>query len=321
MKKAALIIAAILLAAGIIIGVIALASAKFDFHAFETEPSELKDYPVEEAFRSIEIHGDTELIRFQKSDDGTAHVLCRETERSTHTVKAEDGTLKISVNRTNGWKNIFEISFEKELVTVFLPNDAYEMLSIETQTGDVEAPDWLTFTDGAAIHASTADVRFDAAVHSLLSIETSTGDISVNGVSAEAIDCTTTTGNIVMTDVSCRGDVRVKVHTGRVVLCKLSCRNLFTEGSTGDVSLQDVLAAEKISVKRSTGDVTFADSDAAEIAVTTSTGDVTGTLLTDKVFVTKTSTGDVRVPDSVTGGRCEITTTTGDISIRIVPNA
>ncbi len=320
MKKAALIIATILLVAGIIIGVVALASAKFDYHMFETAPSELKDYPVEGDFRSIEIHGNTEIIQFAQSDDGTAHVLCRETKNKTYTVKAEDGTLKITSEETTGWRNPIEISFEKRSITVLLPKDAYETLSIETQTGDVEVPDWLTF-DGAAIRGSTSDVRFDAKVKNLLSIETSTGDISVNGVSAEAIDCTATTGDIRMTNISCRGDVQAKVSTGKVILEGLTCRNFVTGGSTGDASLRDVLASGMISIERSTGDVGFTDSDAAEIWVKTSTGDVTGTLLTDKVFVTKTSTGDIRVPDCVSGGKCEITTATGEISIRIVPKA
>ena len=57
--------------------------------------------------------------------------------------------------------------------------------------------------------------------------------------------------------------------------------------------------------------------DAAEIFVKTDTGDVTGTLLSEKVFVTTTDTGKVEVPRSVSGGRCEITTDTGDIRISI----
>jgi DUF4097 and DUF4098 domain-containing protein YvlB len=122
-----------------------------------------------------------------------------------------------------------------------------------------------------------------------------------------------------MTGVACRGDVRAKVSTGRVILIGLNCHNFFTEGSTGSVTLRDVLASEMISIKRSTGDVHFTDCDAAQIAVTTSTGDVTGTLRTGKTFRAHSSTGDISVPDSVPDGRCEITTTTGDIEIRIAP--
>ena len=83
--------------------------------------------------------------------------------------------------------------------------------------------------------------------------------------------------------------------------------------------MDNVIAAEKLSIERSTGDVKFDGSDATEIYVKTDTGDVTGSLLTDKVFITQTDTGDVDVPKTTTGCRCEIITDTGDIRIKIQP--
>ena len=88
--------------------------------------------------------------------------------------------------------------------------------------------------------------------------------------------------------------------------------------SSGDISLKNVISTEKISVERSTGDVTLDRSDAAELFIMTSTGDVEGSLLTNKVFITKTDTGRIDVPNSIIGGRCEITTDTGDIKISIL---
>lgn len=46
-------------------------------------------------------------------------------------------------------------------------------------------------------------------------------------------------------------------------------------------------------------------------------GNVKGTLLTNKVFITHTDTGRVNVPKTVTGGKCEINTDTGNIKIDI----
>ena len=105
------------------------------------------------------------------------------------------------------------------------------------------------------------------------------------------------------------------MSTGKTALDNVTCKNLTSGGSTGDILLQKVIAADKISIQRSTGDVKLEGSDAAEIYVKTDTGDVTGSLLTDKVFVTDTDTGRVDVPKTTPGGRCEITTDTGDIRI------
>ncbi|MBO5851923.1 MAG: DUF4097 family beta strand repeat protein, partial [Clostridia bacterium] len=90
-----------------------------------------------------------------------------------------------------------------------------------------------------------------------------------------------------------------------------------SSGSTGDVYLENVIAVEKIDIKRSTGDVEFEELDASEIEIKTSTGDVEGTLLTEKTFSIKTNTGDVDVPRLSSGGLCKITTDTGDIDIEI----
>jgi hypothetical protein len=45
---------------------------------------------------------------------------------------------------------------------------------------------------------------------------------------------------------------------------------------------------------------------------------VKGSLLTDKIFVTQSDTGKVDVPETVSGGKCKVTTDTGDIRIEIV---
>lgn len=111
--------------------------------------------------------------------------------------------------------------------------------------------------------------------------------------------------------------VTVGVSTGKAYLTDIACKNVISSGSTGDIFLDNVIAAKKFYIERSTGDVRFENSDATEIFVETGTGYVTGTLLTDKVFIIQTDTGSVDVPKTITGGRCEITTDTGDIKITI----
>ena len=81
--------------------------------------------------------------------------------------------------------------------------------------------------------------------------------------------------------------------------------------------MKNVIATERFSIERDTGDVILEGCDAAEIFIETDTGDVRGTLLSEKVFITETDTGRVSVPSSITGGRCEITTDTGNIKINI----
>ena len=112
-------------------------------------------------------------------------------------------------------------------------------------------------------------------------------------------------------------DIKITVSTGKAYLTDVKCKNLVSWGDTGDISLTSVIAPEKLYLERDTGDITFEKCDASDICIKTSTGDVKGTLLTEKIFVAQTSTGKIDVPKTVSGGRCEITTSTGSIKINI----
>ena len=148
-------------------------------------------------------------------------------------------------------------------------------------------------------------------------IETTTGNICIEHTSAEELDLTVHTGRISVTSVTCMGDTRVRVTTGKTELTDLTCNNLTTEGDTGDIFLRNVIASEKFFITRSTGDVKFEGCDAGEIFIKTDTGDISGSLLTQKVFMTQTDTGNIHVPKTITGGVCEAITNTGDIRFEI----
>ena len=132
------------------------------------------------------------------------------------------------------------------------------------------------------------------------------------------MELSVSTGDVTVSDVSCAGHTTIRVSTGDSRLTNVTCQSLTSKGNTGDLTLTNVLAAEAFSIERSTGDVKFEACDAAELSVKTDTGKVSGTLLSDKVFITKTSTGTISVPECLSGGRCAITTSTGDIRIQIV---
>ncbi|MBQ7935867.1 MAG: DUF4097 family beta strand repeat protein, partial [Clostridia bacterium] len=182
--------------------------------------------------------------------------------------------------------------------------------------GDVKISKDFTF-ESIDISGSTGDVTNHASALENIRIKRTTGSIDTENISAGALDLFVSTGRIMVSNVICEGDTNIKVSTGKTRLSNMKCKNLISSGSTGTISLNNVIAAETFSIKRSTGDVKFDGSDAAEIFVETNTGKVVGNLLTDKVFITHTDTGRVDVPKTVTGGRCEISTDTGDIKVTI----
>ena len=316
--KVWLITAAFLVLIGCILFVGVMSKLEWDFTKLSTTKYETNTYEVSEAFDSISINTDTADIIFALSDDGKCRVECYEGENAKHSVAVENNTLVVDAN-PKSWYYYIGLSFDSSKITVYLPKTDYASLLIDEHTGDIEIPNAFLFKN-VDFSVSTGDVHFYGSASEMVKIKTSTGAIRVENISAGSMDLKVTTGEVTASGVTCAGDVTVGVSTGKTYLSDTRCKNVISSGSTGDIYLNNVIATEKFSIERSTGDVKFDGSDAAEIFVKTDTGDVTGSLLTDKVFITQTDTGRIDVPKTTDGGRCEITTDTGDIKIKIEKN-
>ena len=288
---------------------------KWDFTKLLTAKYEINDYEIREDYKHISIITNTADIVFVVSESQMTSVSCYEQKSIMHSVSVKDSTLEIEIVDTRKWYEYIGINFGTPKITVCIPQGEYGKLSIKSSTGDVEIPEGFKFKS-IDISESTGNVTNYASALEGVKIKTTTGNICVEKASAGSLDLTVSTGKVTVSDVTCEGDVTVGVSTGKAMLSDTRCKSVISSGSTGDILLNNVIATEKFSIERSTGDVKFDGSDAAEIFVETDTGDVSGSLLTDKVFITKTDTGNVDVPKTVTGGRCEITTDTGDIEIK-----
>ena len=320
MKKATgiwLVTAACLVLAGGILFCLTMAAHHWDFSLLDSGQTETKTVEVAEAFKNISIHSDTEEIVFLPSGDGSCKVVCLEREKEAHTVTVLGDTLTIRRIDSRNWYDALSLfSFVSPTITVYLPQGEYTALRIEEETGDISIPGEFAF-DSVDIRLSTGDVACRASASGLLRVKTTTGDIDLEGLSAGELDLTVSTGHVRVRSVDCGGNVGIAVSTGKTDLTEVSCINLRSTGDTGDMTLTNVAASGTISLARATGDIRFAHCDAGELAVVTDTGDVTGTLLSDKVFIVHSDTGRIDVPETTSGGRCKITTDTGDIRIGI----
>lgn len=311
-----LIIATAFVLVGCVIVGSVMTVLEWDLSKLSTIKYGTSEHMIHEAYRDIAIETTTADIQFVPSENGKASVVCYEPENMKHSVAVEDGTLVIRVVDTRKWHEHIDIHIGTPKVTIYLPQSGYGMLSVKASTGNVELPQVFEF-ENIDISLSTGAVKCMASASGNIKIRSTTGAIRVENVSAGSLDLSASTGMVKVSKVTCDEDVTVRVTTGKTDLTDIRCRNVISTGDTGDVFLKDVIATEKFSIDRSTGDVEFEGSDAAEIFVETETGDVTGTLLSEKVFMTNTDTGDIDVPKTMTGGRCEITTDTGDIEIDI----
>ena len=316
MKKEYIITAVVLMTAGLALFVGALFASDFDFSKLDISKYETNTYTVSADFDKIEINTEeTDIVWIPSEDDGVK-VVCIEKEKIRHSVSVENGTLKISEKDTRKWYDHIGMFSKSLSMTVYLPSDRLEYAIINSNTGDVSIP--ASFSLGTAdITSSTGDTVFEASVDGLLKIKASTGDIKLSGINAGEINLSVSTGDIAIKSLVCKETASISVSTGDTIITDMTCGNLTTTGSTGSITLKNAVATGGFSIKRRTGDVKFENCDAEQIIVQTSTGDVTGTLRTAKIFLPRTSTGSIHVPDTFSGGQCEITTSTGDIDIRL----
>lgn len=291
------------------------------------------EHTINETFENISFNIDTANINIYSSTDGACKVVCYEREKENHTVSVENGTLTISLKDVEWYKEVHFFS-KSPKITMYLPAAEYNTLFIDSSTGDVEIAKDFTF-NYMDITLSTADVKCYASVKETAKITTSTGGIAVENASVGALNLSLSTGDVHVHNIECAGNISLDSSTGEMdfsnITCKdffangstgdknfsnMDCKNITIKSSTGDVNLTDVVALEKFSVTVSTGDVLFERCDGQEIFIKTSTGDIKGSLLSTKSFIVE---GDkIELPETVTGGKCELRTNTGKIKITIV---
>ena len=284
-----------------------------DINALQAH-KETHEYELTEAFNSINIEGDSGDFTFIYNSENVNKVVAEEDKYFTTSVGVTDNVLTISNKNNKKWYENFFYSVSPK-ITVYLANTDYQNLVVNNSTGDINVPGDFTF-DNVAIKVSTGDINFKSTVKDALAITSSTGNHVLTDASMKSLSLEASTGRIELNNVLVENDINLKTSTGNMKLTGVKATNLTTTCSTGGVTLANVEVSNHIYNKASTGDITYLDSDASTIQIETSTGDVNLNLLTPKIMSVSTKTGDVDVPTSLTGGLCQITTSTGDITVR-----
>lgn len=314
-----IIIAVLLIVLGGTALLIIMSANNWNFSELGTESFKTVTNELTEQFDNIQINSSTADIVFTTSNSENCTITFYERENAQYTAEITNNTLTVNAVDTQKWYEHISFSFQAPKITVALPRSEYASVYIDNKTGNIEVPNGFIFKS-IDLQTSTGNITCCAAANEAIRLTASTGDIKLNNITAESIKLSVTTGNITLASSVCNGAIELSVKTGASTVNSVSCKSLTSNGSTGTIRLENVIASDYFSIERSAGNVKFSDCDASSITVKTSTGNVTGTLLTDKIFIAKTSTGNISVPSTVTGGKCEITTSTGDISIELVKN-
>lgn len=289
-----LIVALSLILAGGILFTGVMMALNWDFGNLSTMQFEENTYEITSDFSDINIMTDTADVTFYHAKDGKTTVVCYEHEKVTHEVAVIGGALTVAVKDTRNWYEHIGINFKQPKIKVYLPQEAYGKLRLNTTTGDMLISGGFTF-EKVDVSARTGDVFCWASAEEKINVEVTTGNIRLQETSAQSVELIATTGDIRMENVrACNTELHL---------------------STGDVYMRNVVLDGELSVRGTTGSIRMYECDAKSVYIKLNTGDVGCNFLSPKAVHAYTNTGSVDYPPDVTGEPCEITTTTGNIRV------
>lgn len=349
--KIALLLAVGLILCGGLIASLGLYAEQKRWEEKVSQPYLEESRDVIESFSRIALDTSVYDVTFKRSIGGVCRVTYSTSNQIDCKVSVENDTLLIEEKHHYSYLNLMD----SPTLTIELPETSYDSLYVVSSTGDLDVPAAFSFGD-LSYESDTGDVTVLAEIKDSLEIstdtgyitvadasvgrmeiETDTGDISLRNlavqdevdlsgdtcevraenVSARTFELEVSTGDTICKDLTVEHKLSMESSTGHKELSSVRCYNLVLSATTGKTVLQDVVAEGSAVLTADTGDVELNGFDAAEIGITTSTGDVSGYFLTDKIIFAKSDTGDIDVEEAITGGKCRVTTSTGDISLRI----
>lgn len=296
-KKIAILVAVLCVGIGLLLVLGAMVATGFDFGRMNTLHFVTNTYTVHDTFTNISIKDAECDVRLVLTEGGTCTVECRESDKIYNTVAVENGTLTVRrVDSRRWYEHIGVYWWGKMEVTVYLPQAEYNSLSAVSVSGNVEIPEGFSFQKAEA-RSTSGSVRFAAAVEGDLYVKTVSGSVRVEGAAPKTLTVQSTSGRLTLTDVT--------------------CQSMEAESTSGSIVFSDTLASGHMRIKSVSGAVELRRCDADTLWIKTTSGRVWGTLLTEKIFITNTTSGRVNVPQSASGGKCEVKTTSGSIEFKI----
>lgn len=354
-KKIVIIVAVCMIVVGFISAFTAFASVGFDVAKVDTVEWKTNTYEIKESFENISIDGLEAAVTLVPSSDGTCKVVCTENENIYDDIKVENNTLTIKRISEHKWNFGFGVSLEETKITVYLPEKEYQRLLLDNTSGRLDVPAGFAFEE-AKVTNSSGKISFKADVTGELTVENTSGGIDVGENQVGSLKVAGSSGGIEVASICVDGDMEVRSNSGGIQISDVECKGISAKGSSGSIRLSSIVAKENLDVNGTSGSIHLSDvecahatvenssgsikcsnviasgdmrlennsggisldaCDATNLKLSATSGSIRGSLLSPKNFIADATSGSVDVPESTSGGVCEVSTTSGSIQIRV----
>ena len=143
-----IVVAVILIVAGILLALAALVTVKFDWKLFDTVQYEQKEQAFAADFADVAVKAETYDVVIMPATGSDVRVVYDAPTGNQVDAQAEvkDGKLTVSLKDTRKWYQKLTIfNFHTPTVTLYLPEGAYGALDVSVTTGEVRVEKGFSF--------------------------------------------------------------------------------------------------------------------------------------------------------------------------------
>ena len=304
-KKIIFMAAGAALALGLLILLMILIIAGFDFGKLSSVPAkEQKNYTAGSAdLKSIIISDTDNSVRIAEGDGDKIEVVYYENSLEYYEINESNGALSIKARNNKKWYDyvgVLNFQVQNTTLLVMVPKDVLEKLDIKTSNGSVTVE-------------SVSPAR-------LLNIYTDNGKIAVTNINSQAgIVLTTSNGPLTLENINA-AYIKGKTTNGNVKAENIACKTFAGLSSTNAKIDADVIkCGESISLTSTNGRIRVGGLSANEINLKTSNASITGSVsgsIKDYIIRSKTTNADNKLQNLDLGSKkLTVNTSNGKIDI------
>lgn len=253
-KKIIILAACAFIVVGFILALSALVMLKFDLSKLNTLDYHITTYPVQDSFSAIRIDVTDCDVQLLPSQDGTCRVECPESKTSRYTVEVKQDTLTVSQNETRTWYHHIGIYLGPVELTIYLPQDQYERLSVDSLSGTVTVPDNFSF-DKLQVYTTSGSVYLTAQVAQEVCVNTVSGELELTGIQPQTLQLQSTSGTVTLADCDAQ-TIHIETISGNVSAALASPKTFSVQSVSGKIRTPLGTTGDMCQITTISGDIT-----------------------------------------------------------------
>ena len=266
--KVVLIVGGAMVALGIVFSVLGfMVFRNAGFKNGSSKKPEQNVVVISDSFTNIEVSEISDEVIIKPSEDGEVKVEYYDYDEIVHEVDVKGDTLTVKVKDIYGgepWWTRIQFGFDLERIinnsdydtrtVIYLPEDSYGSLKVNTVSGEVEVPEKYAFND-VAINTTSGSITCDCTATGDIEIGTVSGEIILNDVESGSLNTNSVSGDVMFTNLT-TDDVNIDTTSGEVSGTITGDHEYDVDTVSGDISLPAAIKGEAmVNISTVSGDV------------------------------------------------------------------